>query len=149
MNNELPKYNLVGQFVKDLSFENLLDTEVGQDENPTISVEPDVTYSKFDKLENSYEITLTINAKMEIPNKKLFIAEVKYCGIVQFDKAYSDDEIEPILYVEVPYYLFFETRNLVSHLTFLSGFGPILLRPVDFAQIYQKKSKRAQQGAVN
>lgn len=139
---DLPKYNLVGQYVRDLSFENLLQAEVGPKDNPTISVEADVIYKEFDKLENSYEITLTVQAKMETEDKRMFIAELKYCGIVQFDQKYKKEEIEPILYIEVPYYLYFETRNLVSHLTFLSGFGPILLRPVDFAQIYQQRTKK-------
>ncbi|USO01999.1 MAG: protein-export chaperone SecB [Alphaproteobacteria bacterium] len=143
-----PHFNVIGQYIKDLSFENLAAKKVlDPKKEPIVEVNADVDYSKFDSMpnvpENTYEVVLSLTATMKVGDNPLFIAEAKYAGIVQFDQEPTEEQLEPIAYIEIPYYLFFETRNLVASLANQSGFGPIVLRPVDFSEIYLKKSKHA------
>ena len=84
---------------------------------------------------------------MTLGDKNLFIAELKYSGIVQFSQLYPEAQLEPVLYIEIPYYLFFEARNLIASLAAQAGFGPIFLRPVDFSQVYMSRSKFADKHA--
>jgi len=143
-----PHFNVIGQYIKDLSFENLAAKKaLDPKKEPIVEVNADVDYTTFKGVpnapEHTYEVMLSLTTTMKVENNPLFIAELKYAGIVQFDKAPTEEQLEPIMYIEIPYYLFFETRNLIASLANQSGFGPILLRPVDFSEIYLKKSKHA------
>lgn len=149
---EQAKFNVIGQYIKDLSFENLVSKEIQQNaEEPMINVNADVEYKPFSGIsqleDNTYEVILSISVVMSIGEKKLFIAEIKFAGIVQFEETYSEEQLEPIMFIEVPYYLYFESRNIISSLAFQAGFGPIFLRPVDFSSIYLSKSKYAKKFA--
>jgi preprotein translocase subunit SecB len=58
----------------------------------------------------------------------------------------DEAEIEPVLLVEAPRYLFPYARRIVSDMTSEGGFPPFLLEPLDFATIYaQRKAAAAQQ----
>jgi len=150
---EMPKFSIVGQFIKDVSFENLVSRELPQaGQEPVVRVDVDVNYYPFTGIaqfaQNAYEIVLKVTATMGLGERNLFIAEIEYAGIVQFESAYQESQIEPVMYIEVPYYLFFEARNLIASLATQAGFGPVFLRPVDFTQIYMSKSKHAQKMAA-
>ena len=150
---EMPKFSVVGQFIKDVSFENLVSRELPQaGEEPVVRVDADVEYHPFTGIaqmsQNAYETTLRVTATMALGDRNLFIAEIEYVGIVQFEKEYQESQIEPVVYIEIPYYLFFEARNLIASLATQAGFGPVFLRPVDFTQIYLSKSKHAQKMAA-
>jgi len=141
-----PNFNVIGQYIKDLSFENFAARQAPQPgKEPMVEVNADVEYQSFSNIpgapKHTYEVALTLSTTMKMGDQQLFIAEVKYAGIVQFESECKEEQLEPIMYIEIPYYLFFETRNLIASLAAQSGFGPILLRPVDFSQIYLKKSK--------
>lgn len=152
MTNASPKFNIVGQYMRDISFENLVSREITPGEaEPMINVNADVEYKPFAGLaqlpQNTYEVVLSLSIDMSIETKKLFIAEIKFGAIVQFEESCSEEQIEPIVYIEVPYYLYFESRNIISSLAFQAGFGPIFLRPIDFAGLYFSKSKYAEKFA--
>ena len=148
----MPIFSLVGQYIKDLSFENLVSKELPQDgTEPSLQVNADVEYTPFSGIsqlaQNGYEVVLTLHVTMTLGDKNLFIAELKYSGIVQFSQLYPEAQLEPVLYIEIPYYLFFEARNLIASLAAQAGFGPIFLRPVDFSQVYMSRSKFADKHA--
>jgi preprotein translocase subunit SecB len=149
---EMPKFSVVGQFIKDVSFENLVSRELPQaGQEPVVRVDADVEYRPFTGIaqmsQNAYETVLKVTATMTLGERNLFIAEVEYVGIVQFEKEYQESQVEPVVYIEIPYYLFFEARNLIASLATQAGFGPVFLRPVDFTQVYMSKSKHAQKMA--
>ena len=150
---EMPKFSMIGQYIKDLSFENLVVCDLPQMEGDGtkgafVHLDIDVGYRPFTKMaqfsQNSYEITLHLKATMSSGERNLFIAEIEYASIIQCEKDCSDEQIELIAYIEVSDYLFFESRNIITSLAAQSGFGPVFLNSVDFTQIYLAKSKHAQ-----
>ena len=61
----------------------------------------------------------------------------------------SEDDTDRLLEIETPRQLFPFIRAVVAGMTRDGGFPPLLLNPIDFTQIYQKRQRRnAEQAAA-
>lgn len=125
------------QYVKDLSFENpnapasLLPSQ----EQPQLDVNVDIqTRSGPD---DSYEVTLHIKADAKIGGKQAFLIELAYAGVATL-KNLPKEALQPVLLIEVPRLLFPFARNILADVTRDGGFAPLLLNPIDFADLYRR-----------
>ena len=138
----MSKVKIVKQYIKDLSFEVPKAPEVflKQVSKPHINVAINIDAKKFseDKDQSSYEVTLKIKADAE--NKELFICEVEYAGIFIINNI-AQEELEQILLIYCPNLLFPFVRKIIASNTIESGFSPLLLDPIDFADLYKKRKK--------
>ncbi len=73
----------------------------------------------------------------------MFHIELVYSGLFQIIGVPQAD-MEPVLMVECPRYLFPFARRLIADLSAEGGFPPFRLEPMDFAGIYA--ARLAQQG---
>lgn len=127
-------------YVKDLSFENPNAPAIlAQREHPQIKVGIDVKVVPLQQ--RHYEVVLAIKAEAEIQGQKAFIIELEFAGLVAVGEGVAETDIEPLLSVEVPRYLFPFARNVVADVSRDGGYPPLLINPVDFAAL------RAQQQA--
>jgi preprotein translocase subunit SecB len=58
-------------------------------------------------------------------------------------------DIEPVLLIECPRYLFPFARRLIADLTAEGGYPPFLLEPLDFAAVYAARQGAAAEAAGN
>ena len=58
------------------------------------------------------------------------------------------EDLEQVLMIECPRYLFPFARRMIADLTAEGGFPPLMLEPIDFAQIYLARKAQAQQQPV-
>ena len=122
------------QYIKDFSFENPNSPGSLQPKSePRVEVNVDVNaVSLSDRV---YEVSLTTSITGRDETQTLFIIELVYAGIFTF-QGESDGNIQPALLVDCPLLLFPFTRSIISSVTQNGGFPPLLLQPVNFAQLY-------------
>jgi preprotein translocase subunit SecB len=142
-------FNVLAQYIKDLSFENpKAPASLSFDGQGNINVSVNVNVAQLQ--ENTFEVELAVNIAGGSENESVFLLEIKYAGaftIIQDNK----DELERVLLVHCPNVLFPYVRRLISDTTRDGGFTPLMLNPVDFMGLYLKKKadEQAQQAAVN
>jgi preprotein translocase subunit SecB len=136
---------VAAQYIKDLSFENpnverLLGGGPGDD--PNLNVE--VNVSSRQMAPNLYETTINFTAKAANKAGIIYDLEVAYAGLFQIDNM-PGEALEPFLLINCPTLLFPFLRRLLADVTREGGFPPLLLDPIDFAQLYVQR--RQQSGA--
>lgn len=139
------KMTTLTQFVRDLSFENILAQRGSGGE-----VQPDVTVNvnlepKKRSNENQYEVVakLKINSKNKGTEEDLFILELEYAGVFHIEGV-PDDQLHPFLMIECPRMMFPFFRRIVSDVTRDGGFPPLNLENIDFVAIYRQELARLQ-----
>jgi len=132
-----------GQYVKDLSFEAPSTPHVFavlQSEAPQIQVDIDVQAEP--KAEKLFEVVLKVRAEARAKEQLAYLLEVSYGGL--FTVHVPDQHLGPVLLVECPLILFPFLRRVVSDVTGDGGFSPLMLSPIDFAQLYRQRMQQMQ-----
>ena len=141
---------VVGQFIRDLSFENpnvtrLLD---GPSDNPNLKIEVNVNaeHTRDDLFQSA------IDFKAHATNKDgtIYIMECVYGGLFKLQNV-PQQALEPFLLINCPTILFPFLRRLVADITREGGFPPLLLDPIDFGSLYLRRQQElaAQQGKLS
>jgi preprotein translocase subunit SecB len=131
------KMSIVGQYLKDLSFENPNAPDIFQSkEEPKIAMDLNVEISKS-KVENVYESCLKVRTTLKQGDKVAFVIEVAYAGMVEM---VCDDEeaVKSVLLGEVPKLLFPYVRQIVSNVSVQGGYPPLNLAPFNFDSVKNK-----------
>ena len=138
-----PKMNILAQYVRDLSFENILAQKgVDGELNPEIQVNVNIdakkrtTDKQFDVI-----IKLRVDSKSKNTNNILFVLELDYGGVFQIENV-PDDQLHPYLLIECPRMLFPFLRRIVSDVTRDGGFPPLNLENIDFLKLYRQEVDR-------
>jgi len=141
-----PTINIVGQYVKDLSFENpgAPANIVAGGKNPSFGVSINVSVKKQE--DDVYAVELPINVKAERDEAMLFNIELIYGGLFRVRNV-QDNQMAPVLMIECPRLIFPFARQMVSSVSQSAGFPPVMLEPVDFTAIYRQNLQRMQQQA--
>ena len=146
-----PNTKVLAQFIRDLSFENIL-AQKGLDTNtpPDIKIKVNLDAKKR-KSENQYEVLIKLSVvssaktenSSESENSKLFILEIEYGGIFEVTGV-PEDQIHPYLMIECPRILFPYLRRIVGDVTRDGGFPPLNLEQINFLALYQNEIARRQ-----
>ena len=139
------KMNVLAQFVRDMSFENILSQK-----GATGEVQPDVTVqvnldAKKRSADNQYEVVLKlkVDSKAKDSGDHLFLLELDYAGVFHIEGV-PEDQMHPFLLIECPRMLFPFVRRIVSDVTRDGGFPPLNLENIDFLQLYRAEIQRRQ-----
>jgi preprotein translocase subunit SecB len=131
---------VLAQYIKDLSFEspNVHKLFEGGAEAPNLRVEVNVNASKV----SNAAFESVINFKAEATNKlgTIYDLELAYAGMFQVDNL-PEPALEPFLLIDCPQLLFPFVRRLVADLTREGGFPPLLLDPINFANLFAKRQQ--------
>ncbi|NKB29289.1 MAG: protein-export chaperone SecB [Rhodobacteraceae bacterium] len=132
------KMNVMAQFIRDLSFENIVAQKGIQGEvNPDIQVQVSLEPKKR-AAEGQYEVVTRFNvtSKNKGTEDTLFLLELQYGGIFQIEGV-PEEQLHPFLSIECPRMLFPYIRRLVADITREGGFPPLNLDNIDFMQVYR------------
>lgn len=132
-----PSLNLVGQYIRDLSFENpgAPGTLLIGGANPAFNVSISVGVKKQN--DEIYAVELTLNAKATREETVLFNVELVYGGIFRL-KNVPEAQLSPLLMIECPRLIFPFARQVLASVTQQGGFPPLMMEPVDFSTIYRQ-----------
>jgi len=140
-----PGLRVLGQYIKDLSFEN--PGQKAANAQPNIDLGIDVSALPHADGNGVFEVSLKLSAKAQAGAQILFITELDYAGLFQLEGV-PQDQFEPMLLIESPRLLFPFARRIIAEVTREGGFPPLLIDPVDFVQLYQSQYQQAQQAAA-
>tara|TARA_Y100001954_G_scaffold25678_1_gene23369 strand:- start:63 stop:566 length:504 start_codon:yes stop_codon:yes gene_type:complete len=152
-----PNTKVLAQFIRDLSFENILAQKgLDSDTPPDIKVKVNLDAKKR-KPEDQYEVLIKLSVISSIKieatepsddkeNSKLFILEIEYGGIFEVTGV-PEDQIHPYLMIECPRILFPYLRRIVGDVTRDGGFPPLNLEQINFLALYQNEIARRQADA--
>jgi preprotein translocase subunit SecB len=137
------KMQILGQFIKDLSFENIAAQESIQGTGtPNIEIKINLDASKRtqDDQYNS-SIKISVESKDTKTNKNIFLLELDYGGIFQIENI-PDDQLHPFLMIECPRMLFPFVRRVIHDVTRDGGYPPLNLDSIDFLAMYRAEVDR-------
>ena len=141
----MPKFNIISQFLKDISFESPNVPELFfKQENGQAKIELNIDIQIKGSDNNLYMVDLVtrVHSKLDKDNKTIFMIESTYTGMVQYEE--KDEEAKRrTLLIDVPTALFPSVRALVTRLTAESGFQPLALQMVDFEALYEQRKNNA------
>ena len=140
-----PNMNILAQFIRDMSFENILAQKgINGEVNPDVQVQVNLDGRKR-QIDNQYEVVikLKIVSKNKETDDNLFLLEMEYGGIFMITGV-PDDQLHPFLLIECPCMLFPFLRRIVSDVTRDGGFPPLNLETIDFLQLYRNELARRQ-----
>ncbi len=138
-----PRMQVLGQYIRDLSFENILAQKGVQGEvKPEIQVQVSLDAKKR-TVENQYEVItkFSISSKNKGGDETLFLLELQYGALFQVENV-PDEQLHPYLMIECPRMIFPFIRHLVSDITREGGFPPLNLDQVDFVALYRQEIAR-------
>ena len=127
------------QYVKDLSFENPRAPQslMQQQTNPPeVQINVDVKAGTF--APDIYEVIMTLRADAKQGTDSVFVAELVYGAVVTLANTPAE-EVPQALMVEAPRQLFPFARAILADVTRDGGFTPLLLNPIDFGEIYNRR----------
>ena len=139
-------FRILAQYVRDLSFENPKAPEsLRIDGKPAIDM--GVEMNARGRPDGLFEVDMRLSVKATADDKsRCSMSSWLYGGLFQLNGVAPQD-MEPVLLIECPRYLFPFAREIIARATSDGGFyPPFMLDPIDFAAIY---ISRQQQMAAN
>lgn len=134
------------QYVKDLSFElpNAPNILRRLNEQPQVQVNVNVQAQLLGG--ETYEVQLTLNTEAKLGQDTLFLVELVYAGVFTV-QGVPQDVLRPLLLIECPRLLFPFARAVIASLTRESSLPPMLIQPIDFADLYRRQMQATEQAA--
>lgn len=136
---EQPSMRILGQYLKDLSFENPNAPQSLSQEAPEISVSVNVNARPL--AATDFEVELHLDAKAMAQDKVAFAAELVYAGTFRLEN-FPQQLLHPAVLIECPRMLFPFARQIMAEATRNGGFPPLMLDPIDFAAMYQRRMQQ-------
>jgi preprotein translocase subunit SecB len=141
--DEAPGIRILAQYIRDLSFESPLAPESLRGGPAQPQVDLGVELNARGRPDGFYEVELKLSAKASRDDAPVFVVELLYAGLFQI-LGITGPDLEAVLMIECPRYLFPFARRVIADMTGEGGFPPFMLEPIDFAGIYA--SRKAAEG---
>lgn len=133
-----PQLQLVGQYVKDLSFEN---PGIGMAvQRPQIEFNVDLQARRIGEQPQppQYEVEMKLRVTATDSGKPMFLLELAYAGIFLLNNV-PEDSVQPIVMIECPRLLFPFARRIIADVVRDGGLPPLMIDPIDFVALYRRK----------
>ena len=138
------KMQVLGQFIRDLSFENV----VAQKGISNAEVQPDIQVqvsldARKRSVDNQYEVIskFKVTSNNSADKAPLFLLELDY-GAIFHVEGVPEDQLHPFLLIECPRMVFPFVRRIISDVTRDGGFPPLNIDTVDFLALYRQELAR-------
>jgi len=139
-----PGVRVLAQFIRDLSFENPRAPESLRTNLVQPQIDLNVEMNARVRPDGLFEVDLKLTATAHNEGQPNFQVELLYGGLFQIGGV-AEADLEPVLLIECPRFLFPFARRIIADVTADGGFPPFMLDPIDFAAVYA--ARRAQMAA--
>ena len=135
-----PKAHALNQYIRDLSFENILAQKQLEGEvkpKTTVKIGMDV---KKRAAEDQFEVIVKTNIETsnEADGQTLFMVDLDYGGVFRIENVPQEQTL-PFLLIECPRLLFPFIRRIVHDVTRDGSFPPVNLESPDFVALYRQQ----------
>lgn len=146
-NNAQNEVSINMQYIKDMSLEVPHAPQIFTKltNPPQIGVDLNIDTNKLN--DTQYEVVLNLRINAEVEKDPLFIYELAYAAACTVK--IPEEQIDPILFIEIPRMLFPYARQIISTNLSEAGLPPLMLTPVDFAAVYRAKKEQQASAKVN
>jgi preprotein translocase subunit SecB len=133
-----PQLSVLGQYIKDFSFENpnAPRSLAPKNSQPGINIQINVGVGQL--APTDFEVSLKVEGKAESEGMVLFTFDLTFAGIFRIQNV-PQERLQPLVMIECPRLLFPFAREIVGTAVRNGGFAPLLLDPVDFVALYQQR----------
>ncbi len=142
---QVPQMKVLGQFIRDLSFENIVTRKpVNAEVRPDFQAQVTIDSRKIGG-DDRFEVVskYSITSKNKGSDDVLFLLELEYVGLFQI-KNIAGEQLHPFLMIECPRMMFPFVRRIVSDMTRDGGFPSLNLDVIDFVTLYRERLKQQQ-----
>ena len=141
-----PGFRILTQYVRDMSFENPKAPESLRIEGKP-AIDMGVEMNAAGRPDGLFEVELKLSVKASAEDQSpVFQVELVYGGLFALSGVAPQD-IEPMLLIECPRYLFPFARQIIAQATADGGFyPPFMVDPIDFATIYMARQQQIAAG---
>ena len=133
---------IISQYIKTLSFDLPSAPQIflNTQDKPNIALSIDIDAKKLS--DENFEITLKIAADATTKEGKFFDCKLSYAGLFSLQKI-EGEMLEQILLIYCPNLLFPFLRRIITNITSDAGLAPLMLDPIDFADLYNRRKMAA------
>jgi preprotein translocase subunit SecB len=136
-----PNLQIIGQYIKDLSFENP-GAPVVLGPSPEMDLGVDLQAKPAGP--DHFEVVLSMRVRANIEGKPLFILELAYAALVRLVNI-PEDVAQRMLLIQTPFMMYPFARRIMADMVRDGGMPPLMIEPIDFAALYQVKMAQAAQ----
>jgi preprotein translocase subunit SecB len=152
----MPQIGIITQYVKDFSFENphAPRSLAPSTTQPNINIQINVDAAPMS--ETDFEVALRLEGKAEtqVPAQAqapaqamvLYSFELVFGGVFRIVNVPADS-LQPFVMIECPRLLFPFAREIIATAVRNGGFQPLLLNPIDFADLFRQRMASMQGSA--
>ena len=142
-----PSIRILAQYIRDLSFENpRAPASLVGGEAPKIDLEVELSAARIEA--NQFQLDMKLSVGATRSGETVFQVELVYGGVFQLDNV-GDADLEPIVLMECPRYLFPFARQIIANVVADGGFPPFRMEPLDFAGIYMARQQQLSEQVGN
>jgi preprotein translocase subunit SecB len=141
---EAPGIRILAQFARDLSFENPRAPEALRGAAAQPQIDLGVEMNARGREDGLFEVDLKLSAKASRDDGPLFVVELLYGGVFQITGVPAE-QMEPVLLIECPRFLFPFARRIIADISSEGGYPPFLLDPIDFAGVYAARKAQGEE----
>ena len=137
-----PRMQILNQFVRDLSFENIA-VQKGQlpEGKPEIKVQ--INLDAQPRGTDQFDVALKVKVDSTVSGTPLFILELDYAGRFVIQNV-PQDQLHALMMIECPRLIFPFVRRVVADVTRDGGYPPLNLEMIDFLALYRNEIARRQ-----
>jgi preprotein translocase subunit SecB len=138
VDGSVPGIRIMAQFIRDLSFENPRAPESLRTSAVQPQIDLGVEMAARARPDQLYEVDLKLTASAQASGDPIFTLELLYGGLFQIT-GIAEENMEQVLLIECPRFLFPFARRLVAEMSSEGGFPPFMIDPIDFAVVYASR----------
>jgi preprotein translocase subunit SecB len=140
MDAQAGSVQVIGQYVKDLSFENP-SAPGNLTSRPQIELNVDLQARQLEH--EHYEVELKLRVSATCEDKPAFLLELVYAGLFHLQNI-PEEIRSQVLLIEGPHILFPFARRIVADMVRDGGMPPLMIEPIDFAALFRAKAAEMQ-----
>lgn len=135
-----PRLQIINQFVRDLSFENIaVQKGLTPEGKPEIKVQ--VNLDMQPRGTDHYDVALKLKVDSRVGDDPMFILELDYAGRFLIQNV-PQEQLHALLMIECPRLIFPFLRRIVADVTRDGGYPPLNLEIIDFMALYRNEIAR-------
>jgi preprotein translocase subunit SecB len=143
---QAPRLQILNQYTRDLSFENLaVQKGLASDGKPEVRVAVNVDAQK--RGDDRYEVALKVKVESNVGESPVFILELDFAGLFTIQNV-PEQQLHPVLMIECPRLIFPYVRRIVGDVTRDGAYPPLNLEMIDFVALYRAELARRQQATA-
>jgi len=139
--DDRPVYEIVGQYLHDLSFENPNAPMVFSQMSGAPRLDVRLSLKTAPLQEDLHETRLIMYGHLKNGDQTAYIVELTYAALTRLRNV-PQQNVQPLLAIETPRLVFPEVRRIFRQAVMDGGFPPPAISMVDFVDMYRKNMQR-------